>query len=145
MTIIKGIRTMAMALAMLAAVGTQAQTASEVNASQKMMTTASTPCNQGPEAFKQFIVKFNTDSTFMAQRLALTPEQKAEYGHLLKPGNFEAKVPYDRDGEECYQCWGELQYNKAYLDCGLVDSYVEHTFEFVRRNGVWYLGKVVAE
>ena len=38
-----------------------AQTAAEVNATQKKMMAASTPCNGAPEAFKTFIAQFSTD------------------------------------------------------------------------------------
>lgn len=133
-------------LAVLAvfAAGAQAQTASEVLASVKKMESTSSPCNQGAEAFRQFIQKFNTDAGFMASRLRVTDAQKEQFADILVPGNFEAKKPFAKDGEEYYQMWGEIQFNKVYLDCGWVDSYVTHTFEFVRdAKGLWTLGKVV--
>lgn len=120
-----------------------AQTAAEVNASDKKMMAASTPCNQGAEPFKQFIVKFNTDQEFLNSRLKLSDEQRQKYASLLVPGNFCAKVPFAKDDDEYYQMWGELQFRKAYLDCGWVDSYATHTFEFIREGDKWYLGKVV--
>lgn len=127
-----------------AVLGAQAQTAAEVEATQKKMMAKTTPCNQGPEPFSQFIAKFNTDPQFMAERLAVSDAEKEKFAGVLAPGNFEAKKPFAKDGDEYYQSWGELQFAKAYLDCGWVDSYVTHTFEFVRRDGKWYLGKVVA-
>lgn len=122
-----------------------AQTKAEVEASNKKMLAASTPCNKAPEAFKDFIAKFSTDQEFLNSRLKLSPEQRSKYADLLVPDNFIAKAPFDKDGEEFFQMWGELQYNKAYLECGWVDSYVEHIFEFIRDGGKWYLGKIVIE
>lgn len=121
-----------------------AQTAAEVKATEKKMMAASCPSNGAPEAFKTFIAQFSTDKDFMESRLALTPEQREQYAELLVPSSFTAKTPFDKDGEEYYQAWGELQYNKAYLDCGWVDSYVTHTFEFTRgAGGKWQLSKIV--
>lgn len=140
----KFIKFLAVAVFALAgALGANAQTAKEVKATETKMMAAATPCNQGPEAFKQFIQKFNTDQTFLDSRLKITDAQKEEYAAILHPGNFEAKVPFAKDGDEFYQSWGELQFAKAYLDCGWVDSYVAYTFEFIRVNGKWYLGKIV--
>ena len=121
-----------------------AQTAADVNATQKKMMAASTPCNQGPESFKSFIEKFNSDAEFMNSRLKITDAQREKFAAQLKPGEFEAKAPFAKDGDEWYQSWGELQFAKAYLDCGWVDSYVEYTYEFIRVDGKWYLGKIVA-
>lgn len=136
----------AVAAIVMAIPAMQAQTAAEVAESQARMLSAKTPCNQGPEAFKTFIEKFNTDSTFMASRIALDDVQRAKYAALLVPGNFCSKAPYAKDGEELCQMWGELQYNKAYLDCLIVDSYATHTFAFYRnKEGLWTLGRVVEE
>lgn len=123
----------------------QAQTPAEVLASVKKMEAAASPCNQGAEPFRQFIAKFNTDSTFMASRLLLDDAKKAKYAALLVPGNFEARKPFAKNGEQFYQAWGETQRNKVYLDCGWVDSYVEHIFEFVRKGEKWYLGNIVVD
>ncbi|MDO5395967.1 MAG: hypothetical protein Q4F07_08395 [Bacteroidales bacterium] len=121
-----------------------AQTASEVNATQKKMMAASAPCNQGPEAFKTFIEKFNTDADFLKERLKISDAQREKFADLLVPGNFSAKTPFAKDDDQWYQSWGEIQFAKVYLDCGWVDSYVEYTFEFIRDGGKWYLGKIVA-
>lgn len=131
------------AIMAIAGIAAQAQTAAEVKATVAKMQAAGTPCNQGAEPFKQFIVKFNTDADFMASRLRVTDAEKEKYAELLVPGNFEAKAPFAKDDDEYYQSWGELQRNKAYLDCGWVDSYVTHTFEFIRVDEKWYLGKIV--
>ena len=128
---------------LIGTVAVNAQTAAEVNESNQRMLNPSTLSNKGPEAFKNFIAKFSTDQDFMESRIKLSAEQKKEYGNLLVPGNFKAMTPFAKDGEEWFQMWGELQYNKAYLTCGWVDSYVEYTFEFIRVGGKWYLGKVV--
>lgn len=134
-----------MAILFGGAVSANAQTAAEVNATEKKMTSASAPCNKGPEAFKTFIEKFNSDQEFLDSRLAVGDAQKAKFAELLVPGNFAAKTPAPKGDDEWYQSWGEIQYNKVYLDCGWVDSYVEHTFEFIRNaKGEWTLGKVVA-
>lgn len=130
---------------LLGTLNVNAQTASEVEASVKRMMSASTPCNQGPEAFKNFIAKFSTDKSFMESRLKLSPEQREKYAKILEPEEFTAKNPFSKDGEEWYQAWGELQFAKAYLMCGWVDSYVEYVFEFFRINGKWYLANIVAE
>lgn len=122
-----------------------AQTAADVEATVKKMMAASTPCNQGPEAFKDFIAKFSTDKDFMESRIKLSADQRAKFADLLVPSNFTAKTPFAKDGDEYCQTWGELQFGKAYLECGWVDSYVTHIFEFVRDGGKWYLGKVVVE
>jgi len=133
-----------LALILGLAVGANAQTAADVKASQTKMMAPSTPCNGAPEAFRTFIEKFSTDSEFMESRLNITPEQREKYADLLVPANFKAMTPVERDGEEYYQAWGELQYNKAYLCCGYVDLYDTHTFEFKRgQGGLWYLFKVV--
>ncbi len=121
-----------------------AQTAADVAASQKKMTASSAPCNGGPEAFKTFIEKFSTDKDFMESRLSLTADQREKYAELLVPADFVVKAPFDKDGEEYYQAWGEIQYNKVYLCCGWVDLYDTHTFEFTRgKGGLWYLSKIV--
>lgn len=133
----------ALAVAVMGVASVQAQTAAEVKASVAKMSAAKAPCNQGPESFKSFIEKFNTDQAFIDERLAVTPEQKEKFASILTPGNFEAKAPFAKDGDEYYQMWGEVQWGKVYLDCGWVDSYVTHTFEFIRKDGKWYLGKVV--
>ncbi len=135
-----------LAVAVFGVVSVNAQTAKEVEATQRKMMAASTPCNGAPEAFKTFIAKFATDSTFMAERIMLSDEQSEKYGELLVPSTFTIVTPYDKegDGELYYQSWGELQYNKVYLSCGWVDSYDEHTFEFTRqKGGYWYLTKIV--
>lgn len=120
-----------------------AQTAAEVNASIKRMEAASTPCNGGPESFKSFIAKFSTDKDFMESRLKISADQRQEFASILEPSTFTAKTPFVKDDDEWFQMWGELQFGKAYLMCGWVDSYVEYTFEFVRDGGQWYLGKIV--
>lgn len=140
----KRITTLALILVMACAAFTvNAQTAAEVNATVKKMMSASTPCNQGTEPFKEFIAKFSTDKDFMESRLRLSEQQRQEYADLLVPSNFTAKVPFAKDDDEYYQSWGELQFAKAYLECGWVDSYCTHTFEFVRDGQKWYLAKIV--
>lgn len=139
----KYIKYLILAIAAIVATNAGAQTAAEVEASVKKMNAATTPCNQGAEPFNKFIEKFNTDADFLASRLKITPEQKADYANFLKPGNMQAKAPYDIDGELFCQIWGELQRNKAYLDCGWADSYLVCTLEFVRQGEKWYLGKIV--
>lgn len=101
--------------------------------------------NQGAEPFSRFIEKFSTDEEFCKSRIQLTAAQRAEYKSVLAPSNFEAKLPYIRqEGEDMYyQQWGEMQRNTVYLDCGWVDSYYTHTFEFKRVGGKWVLSKVV--
>ena len=122
----------------------KAQTAAEVQATVKKMENASTKCNGAPEAFKTFIAQFSTDKDFFNSRLQLTDEEKTKYAEILVPENMTAKEPYEKDDDMYYQAWGELQYNKAYLDCGWVDSFVTHTFEFTRgKGGKWYLTHIV--
>lgn len=120
-----------------------AQTASEIEASTKKMMAPSTPCNQGPEAFKDFIAKFSTDREFMESRNGLSAELREKYASVLSPEEFTAKTPFEKDGDEWYQEWGELQFGRVYLMCGWVDSYVEYIFEFTRKDGKWYLTNVV--
>lgn len=135
----------AAALLLGCSVAGNAQTAAEVNATVKKMEAASAPCNKAPEAFKTFIEKFNTDKDFLESRLAVDDAQRTKFADILVPGNFKAMTPAPKGDDEWYQSWGELQYNKAYLDCGWVDSYVEYTFEFIRnKSGLWTLAKVVA-
>ncbi len=126
-------------------INANAQTAADVEATVKKMQAASTPCNQGPEAFKDFIAKFSTDRDFMNSRLKLSDAQRTKYAYLLEPSNFTAKTPFAKDGDEYCQQWGELQFGKAYLECGWVDSYVTHIFEFTRSAGKWYLSTIVIE
>ena len=122
-----------------------AQTAKEVQATITKMESKTALCNKGPEAFNTFIAKFSTDEEFMNSRIKLSDAQRAEFAELLVPSNFTAKEPFAKDGDMYYQSWGELQYQKTYLDCGWVDSYVTHTFQFERFDGVWYLHKVIAD
>lgn len=139
-------RLLALAVMIMAAIGAMsAQTAAEVNASVKRMESPATDCNQGAEPFKTFIAKFSTDKDFMESRLKLTDSQRSQFADLLTPSTFVAKTPFDKDGEEYYQAWGELQRNSAYLDCGFVDSFSDHTFEFKRIGEKWYLAKIVVE
>lgn len=133
-----------LAFVLCAACMAQAQTAAEVQATAKKMNNTATPCNTGPEAFRTFIQKFNTDKEFMDQRITLPQDKLTEYAALIVPGNFEAKDPVERDQEEYYQAWGELQYNKVYLCCGYVDLYDTHTFVFTRNpQGAWVLSNIV--
>lgn len=122
-----------------------AQTAKEVQATVAKMESSSALCNKGPEPFKTFIAKFSTDEEFMKSRLKLSEAQSTEFADLLVPSNFTAKEPFEKDGDMYYQSWGELQYQKTYLDCGWVDSYVTHTFLFERFDGKWYLHRVIAD
>ena len=122
-----------------------AQTAKEVQATVSKMESKSALCNKGPEAFNSFIAKFSTDEEFMKSRIKLSEAQSTEFAELLVPSNFTAKEPFAKDGDMYYQSWGELQYQKTYLDCGWVDSYVTHTFQFERFDGKWYLYKVIAD
>lgn len=139
-------RTFFIVLAFLAvALGVNAQTVAEIEETIARFENPSTPCNQGGEAFNKFIEKFSTDQEFLNSRLKLTAAQKSEFAELLVPENFTAKLPFAKDDDMFYQAWGELQYNSAYLDCGWVDSYCTHTFEFKRIGGKWYLAKVVVD
>ena len=122
-----------------------AQTAEEVQATVKQMESSSALCNKGPEAFKTFIAKFSTDEEFMKSRIKLDDAQREEFANLLVPSNFTAKEPFAKDGDMFYQSWGELQYQKTYLDCGWVDSFVTHTFQFERFGGKWYLANIIAD
>lgn len=122
-----------------------AQTAKEVQATVAKMESSSALCNKGPEPFKTFIAKFSTDEEFMKSRLKLSEAQSTEFADLLVPSNFTAKEPFEKDGDMYYQSWGELQYQKTYLDCGWVDSYVTHTFLFERFDGKWYLHRIIAD
>lgn len=120
------------------------QTAEEVQETIARMQKASTPCNGAPEAFKDFVAKFSTDREFFDSRLNLPEEEMTKYADILVPENMDAKTPFEKDDDFYYQAWGELQYNKAYLDCGWVDSYVTHTYEFTRgKGGKWYLTHIV--
>ena len=123
-----------------------AQTAKEVQETVARMESSSALCNKGPEAFKTFIDKFSTDEEFMNSRIKLEKEsQLTEFAELFVPSNFTAKEPFAKDDDMYYQSWGELQYQKTYLDCGWVDSYVTHTFQFERFDGEWYLRKIIAD
>lgn len=101
--------------------------------------------NQGAEPFSQFIEKFSTDEEFCNSRIKLTAAQRAEYKSVLAPSNFVAKLPYEPNPGDglYYQQWGEMQRNTVYLDCGWVESYYTHTFEFKRIGGKWVLAKIV--
>lgn len=118
----------------------------DINESVELMQDASEAWNQG-EVFSEFIKKFATDEEFMNSRIRLTPAQVTEYKELLVPSNFEAKHPFQKedaeDGELFYQMWGEMQWGTVHLDCGWMDSYYTHTFEFKRNGGKWYLTKIV--
>lgn len=134
-----------LALALVLGLSAAAQTRADIQASIKKMESPSTPCNQGAEPFKQFIAQFSTDADFMTSRLKLSDAQREKYADILKPETFKAMGPEERDGEEYYQAWGEMQYGQAYLDCGWVDSFSEYTMEFKRLDGKWYLAKIVVE
>lgn len=137
---------LALIVMVVAAIGTMsAQTAADVDVSVKRMESASADCNQGTEPFRKFIAKFSTDKDFMDSRLRITDSQKSRFAELLTPATFKAMTPFAKDGEEYYQAWGELQRNSAYLDCGYVDSFSDHTFEFKRIGEKWYLAKIVVE
>lgn len=118
----------------------------DVNESIELMQNPSEPWNSG-EAFSSFIKKFSTDEEFMKSRIKLTAAQQSEYKDLLVPSNFEAKLPFQKEdaeeGDLYYQMWGEMQYSTVHLDCGWVDSYYTHTFEFKRLGGKWFLSKIV--
>lgn len=135
----------AIAAMLIASSTLSAQTAKEVQATVAKMESSSALCNKGPEPFKTFIAKFSTDEEFMKSRLKLSEAQSTEFADLLVPSNFTAKEPFEKDGDMYYQSWGELQYQKTYLDCGWVDSYVTHTFLFERFDGKWYLHRVIAD
>lgn len=118
----------------------------DINESIALMQDASEAWNQG-EAFCEFIKKFAADEEFMNSRVRLTSAQATEYKELLVPSNFEAKHPFQKEdaeeGELFYQMWGEMQWGTVHLDCGWMDSYYTHTFEFKRNGGKWYLTKIV--
>ena len=118
----------------------------DINESVELMQDASESWNQG-EAFCEFIKKFASDEEFMNSRIRLTAAQATEYKDLLVPSNFEAKHPFQKEdaeeGELFYQMWGEMQWGTVHLDCGWMDSYYTHTFEFKRNGGKWYLTKIV--
>ena len=118
----------------------------DVNESVQTMMGTSQPWNQG-ESFVSFIMQFSTDTEFMKSRIKLSAEQQAEYANLLVPSNFEAQTPFEKEGNDdskfFYQMWGEMQYSTVHLDCGWVDSYYSHTFEFKRVGGKWHLTKIV--
>ena len=57
----------------------QAQTVAEIEETVARFNNPSTPCNQGGEAFNDFIAKFSTDQKFLNSRLKLTEAQKSEY------------------------------------------------------------------
>ncbi len=118
----------------------------DINESVELMQDASEAWNQG-EAFSEFIKKFASDEEFMNSRIRLTAAQATEYKDLLVPSNFEAKHPFQKEdaeeGELFYQMWGEMQWGTVHLDCGWMDSYYTHTFEFKRNGGKWYLTKIV--
>ncbi len=130
---------------LMGGVAMSAQTAKEVQATVAKMESGSALCNKGAEPFKTFIAKFSADEEFMNSRIKLSDAQRTEFADLLVPSNFTAKEPFEKDGDMYYQSWGELQYQKTYLDCGWVDSYVTHTFMFERLDGKWYLHKVIAD
>ncbi len=130
-------------LMMTFAMSVNAQPAAEIEATVKKMENPATPCNKAPEAFNSFIKKFSTDEAFMKSRISLPEKELTDFAEVLKPENMTAKLPYEKDGDEFYQSWGELQYNKAYLECGIVDSYCTHTFEFTRKGGLWHLTHIV--
>ena len=121
------------------------QTAAEVDATNKKVMSASMPCNAGTEPFRDFLKKFNTDKAFMESRLAISDAQKEKFAALLEPSTFMVMTPFEKDGDMFYQMWGEIQGMKVYLECGWVDSFYEHTFEFQRKNGNsnWYLTNIV--
>lgn len=118
----------------------------DINESVELMQDASEAWNQS-EAFSEFIKKFASDEEFMNSRIRLTAAQATEYKDLLVPSNFEAKHPFQKEdaeeGELFYQMWGEMQWGTVHLDCGWMDSYYTHTFEFKRNGGKWYLTKIV--
>lgn len=122
-----------------------AQTAQEVKETVAKMESKTALCNKGPEAFNTFIAKFSTDEEFMKSRIKLSEDQSTEFAELLVPSNFTAKEPFAKDDDMYYQSWGELQYQKTYLYCGWVDSYLTHTFQFERIDGKWYLHKIIAD
>lgn len=122
-----------------------AQTAKEIKESIAKMENKSAQCNKGSEAFNIFIAKFSTDEEFMKSRIKLSEDQSTKYAELIIPSNFTAKEPFAKDNDMYYQAWGELQYQKTYLDCGWVDSFITHTFLFERIDGKWYLAKVIAD
>lgn len=140
------LRVLLISLIALFAVLMQAQTAAEVEETVKRIEASSSKCNMGPEAFKTFIAKFSTNETFFNSRISLTDEQKETYKDILLPENMKAKEPFAKDDEMYYQSWGEGQYSKVYLECGWVDSYVTHIFEFSRaKAGKWYLTNIIVD
>ena len=126
-------------------VSANAQTAQEVKETVAKMESKTALCNKGPEAFNVFIAKFSSDEEFMKSRIKLSEDQSTKYAELIIPSNFTAKEPFAKDNDMYYQAWGELQYQKTYLDCGWVDSFITHTFLFERIDGKWYLAKVIAD
>lgn len=138
-------RNLFMALIAIAALSTaaSAQTPAEVEATIKKMQNPATPSNAAPEAFRTFLEKFSTDQEFFNSRLALPEAEKTANAEILKPENMKGMLPFSKDGEMFYQAFGELQYNKAYLECGYVDSFCTHIYEFTRKNGKWVLSHIV--
>ncbi len=132
-------------IALMGCMSVAAQTKTEIDESVVRMESASAPCNQGAEPFKDFIAKFSTDQEFMKSRLKLTDAQQTEFSDILNPYDFQAMGPVEREDDVWYQAWDELQRNSVYLTCGWVDSFTEHIYEFKRIGEKWYLAKVVVD
>ena len=103
----------ALAVAVMGVASVQAQTAAEVKASVAKMSAAKAPCNQGPESFKSFIEKFNTDQAFIDERLAVTPEQKEKFAsrkiNLAQHARGHLNSPPD-----CFYCFAIALFESLY-------------------------------
>ena len=120
-------------------------------AATRTITTATSPCNQHGEAFKDFIPKFRTDKSFRNSRLRLTDEQSKMSAEALDSPDgweigwnlFKASKKNTRC-DKSYGTWFNVSANELcfiHQDVLLCDEWGGSTAyaRFQRIGGQWYL------
>lgn len=116
----------------------------------KIIITRTSPCNQGEEAFMDFIPKFRTDKAFRDKRIKLSSDDEIgnsmvgayDNWYLIKAGKGVNK----REGYKYYATWFNISANQvcfSYADSP-TDPNAEWggsnaCFRFQRIGGKWYL------
>lgn len=118
----------------------------------KIIVTRTSPCNQGDEAFMDFIPKFRTNKAFRNSRIRIAAEDEIskmsadcfENWHIIKAGKGVS------DGARYYGTWFNISADQVCFAYG--DSPVDPNapwggsgayFRFQRIDGQWYLTSVM--
>ncbi len=124
-----------------------------VKSNTQIIISRRSPCNQGEEAFMDFIPKFRTDKAFRDSRARLDGEYKlSEFNSLANWYGGYAILRASRKNSRCdksYGTWYNISENEVcfhYSDvfpCGDVDGGSALWTRFQRIDGKWYITDIL--